>query len=80
MTYHSWLECTRGCGRQYSIYDVIYHCEDCGGLLDVEHDLQTLKHRPAEDWKALFDDRTHQRVALWQRRLGQEGVGAPSGG
>ena len=34
--YSSWLECVRGCGRRYSIYDVIYRCEDCGGLLDVD--------------------------------------------
>jgi threonine synthase len=58
MTYHSWLECIRGCGNRYSIYDVIYHCEDCGGLLDVEHDTEALKDRTAEEWKALFDDRT----------------------
>jgi threonine synthase len=62
MTYHSWLECIRGCGNRYSIYDVIYHCEDCGGLLDVEHDLEALKDRSAEEWKALFDDRTRTNV------------------
>jgi threonine synthase len=58
MSYHSWLECIRGCGRRYSIYDVIYRCEDCGGLLDVEHDLQALKDRSAGEWKDLFGRRT----------------------
>jgi threonine synthase len=58
MTYHSWLECIRGCGRRYSIYDVVYHCEDCGGLLDVEHDMGALQDRSADEWRALFDDRT----------------------
>jgi threonine synthase len=58
MSYHSWLECIRGCGRRYSIYDVIYRCEDCGGLLDVVHDLQALKARSAAEWQALFDQRT----------------------
>ena len=29
--FNSWLECNRGCGRRYSVYDVIYRCEDCGG-------------------------------------------------
>lgn len=24
MLYSSWLECVRGCGRRYSIYDVIF--------------------------------------------------------
>ena len=58
MEYHSWLECIRGCGRRYSIYDVVYRCEDCGGLLDVEHDLEALRNRSADEWKALFDRRT----------------------
>ena len=58
MTYHSWFECIRGCGRRYSIYDVVYRCEDCGGLLDVEHDLEALKNRSAAAWMRLFDQRT----------------------
>jgi threonine synthase len=58
MAYHSWLECIRGCGRRYSIYDVVYRCEDCGGLLDVEHDVEALSDRSAEEWKRLFERRT----------------------
>ena len=58
MPYSSWLECVRGCGRRYSIYDVIYHCQDCGGLLDVAHDLEALKDRGAARWVTLFDRRT----------------------
>jgi threonine synthase len=58
MSYDSWLECVRGCGRRYSIYDVVYHCEDCGGLLDVEHDLEALKDRSGAEWRVLFDQRT----------------------
>jgi threonine synthase len=58
MKYHSWLECIRGCGRRYSIYDTVYRCEDCDGLLDVEHDVAALKDRSADEWKALFDRRT----------------------
>jgi threonine synthase len=58
MSYHSWLECIRGCGRRYSIYDVVYRCEDCGGLLDVEHDLEALKDRSPAEWRQLFDQRT----------------------
>lgn len=58
MAYNSWLECIRGCGRRYSIYDVVYQCEDCGGLLDVEHDLGALRTRSAAAWMLLFDRRT----------------------
>ncbi len=54
---HSWFECIRGCGRRYSIYDVVYRCEACGGLLDVEHDLGALRRRSGADWRALFDER-----------------------
>lgn len=59
MTYNSWLECIHGCDKRYSIYDVIYHCEDCGGLLDVEHNIDALRGRSAEEWKTLFDKRIH---------------------
>jgi threonine synthase len=58
MSYDSWLECIRGCGRRYSIYDVIYRCEDCGGLLDVEHDVDALKDRSGAQWRELFENRT----------------------
>ena len=58
LPYHNWFQCTRGCGRRYSIYDVVYRCEDCGGLLDVEHDLEALKERSADEWRALFQQRT----------------------
>jgi len=63
MTYRSWLTCVRGCGNRYSIYDVIYHCLNCGGLLDVEHDLDALKVRDNQEWKTLFDSRT--RTNQW---------------
>jgi threonine synthase len=58
MPYSSWFQCVRGCGRRYSIYDIVYRCEDCGGLLDVEHDLDALRGRSAAAWMRLFDQRT----------------------
>ena len=58
MPYSSWLQCGRGCGRRYSIYDVVYRCGECGGLLDVQHDLEALKDRTADEWMHLFDQRT----------------------
>lgn len=58
MTYNSWYECIRGCGRRYSIYEVVYRCEECGGLLDVEHDMDALSKRSAGEWKRIFDERT----------------------
>jgi threonine synthase len=38
----SMLQCI-DCGRQYPVDAVIYTCEFCGGLLDVRHDLDTLR-------------------------------------
>jgi len=60
--YDSWLECVRGCGQRYSIYDVVYRCERCGGLLDVKHDLTALRQQSAAQWKALFEGRTRSNV------------------
>ncbi len=36
------LQCMN-CGRQYPINEVIYTCETCGGLLDVQHDFEALR-------------------------------------
>ena len=60
---HSWLECIRDCGRRYPINAVVYRCEDCGGLLDVQHNIKALKRRTASSWKKLLDDRT--RINKW---------------
>jgi len=70
----------RGCGRRYSIYDVIYNCEDCGGLLDVEHDLNELKKEVClRKWKTLFDSRI--RTNEWPYGSGvwgKKGMGLPA--
>ncbi|HUX75822.1 MAG TPA: threonine synthase [Anaerolineae bacterium] len=70
---NSWFECIRGCGRRYSIYDVVYRCEECGGLLDVEHDLGALCRRSGADWRALFDGRARSveppyRSGVWGKK------------
>jgi len=61
MAYNCWYECIHDRSERYSIFDVIYRCQDCGGLLEVEHDLEALKDRSAEEWKQLFDQRTHSK-------------------
>jgi threonine synthase len=58
MSYNCWFECVRGCGKRYSVFDVIYRCEDCGGLLDVEHDVEALRNRSPVAWMRLFEERT----------------------
>ena len=58
MELNCWYECIRGCGTRYSIFDVVYRCETCGGLLEVKHDLSALQERSAEAWKTLFSRRS----------------------
>ena len=55
--YRAHLRCFRGCAGTYSIYEVIYTCPQCGGLLEVEHDIDALRARSAEEWKRLFEER-----------------------
>ncbi len=47
------LQCMQ-CGQQYPIMQVIYNCETCGGLLDVQHDLTALRSTVSQE---LFDQR-----------------------
>lgn len=58
MAYDCWLECIRGCKGRYSIFDSVYQCPSCGGLLDVAHDMEALAQRTAQEWRTLFDQRT----------------------
>jgi threonine synthase len=55
--YHACFRCFRGCPGEYSLYDVIYTCRQCGGLLEVHHDLEALRQRTGAAWKQLFDSR-----------------------
>lgn len=47
------LQCI-DCERQYPINELTYTCPSCGGLLDVKHDLDTLKGTIS---RSTFDDR-----------------------
>ncbi len=60
MAYRSWLECIRGCGTRHSIYDVVYRCEVCGGLLDVEHDLEALRDHLSDCLRRSYDEKEAQ--------------------
>ena len=41
----------------HSLDEVVYRDAD-GGLLEVEHDMDALRRRPASEWKALFESRS----------------------
>lgn len=57
MAYHSWFSCYRGCKGRYPLTQVIYECPTCGGLLEVQHDMDVLCAHPAAYWRQLFDSR-----------------------
>ena len=57
IAYRAHFRCFRGCVGEYSIYNVIYTCPTCGGLLEVYHDTDALRNRSAEAWKTLLDSR-----------------------
>jgi threonine synthase len=55
----AWFQCVRGCEGRYSVFEIVYNCPKCGGLLEVQHDMAALTTRTAEEWKRLFEARTH---------------------
>ena len=61
MSLSAWYRCIRGCEGRYSVFDVIYRCPTCGGLLEVAHDTAALKERSGAEWRALFDQGSRGR-------------------
>ncbi len=55
--YKAHFRCFQGCAGEHSIYEIIYTCPQCGGLLEVQHDIEALRARSADQWKQLFDSR-----------------------
>lgn len=57
-----YFRCFAGCSGKHSIFDVIYTCPECGGLLEVHHEREPLKQRSADEWKQLFSSRASTSV------------------
>lgn len=57
MSYSAHFRCIAGCEGRWPLDEVIYNCPSCGELLEVSHDLNALKERPADAWKRLFEER-----------------------
>jgi threonine synthase len=71
--YSAWFECISGCGQRYSLKEMVYECEQCGGLLEVRHDLEKLKAKSPSYWRNLFDARYMTNVwpygsAIWGKK------------
>ena len=56
--YRAWFSCIdENCGETYPLNEIIYRCRKCGNLLEVSHDMNALKEKTTEEWRALFDNR-----------------------
>jgi len=56
VSFSSWYQCVRGCPGRHNVFDVIYRCPTCGGLLEVVHDAAALAAaRSGPEWRARFD-------------------------
>jgi threonine synthase len=68
MNFHAWFQCFSGCSTRYPLDAIKYRCESCGGLLEVRHDVDALKSRPAAEWKSLFDSRLGRISGVWSKK------------
>lgn len=73
MSYKAWFQCSSGCDERYELNEIIYNCKKCGGLLEVRHDIEKLKHRGPESWMRLFDERNRRTKwpfgsAVWGKK------------
>ncbi len=59
--YAAWFESLSDPSERYSLEEIVYTDRN-GGLLQVTHDMEALKQRSAEDWKALFEQRARRTV------------------
>lgn len=58
MSYRAWFQCIKSeCGATFPLNEIIYHCRQCGSLLEVQHDVKQLARRDGLGWMKLFEDR-----------------------
>jgi threonine synthase len=64
MSYRAWFQCINPeCGATYPLNRIVYQCQQCASLLQVQHDMQALAQRGANDWMKLFEER--YKSNLW---------------
>jgi len=68
MKYRAWFECFSGCKVRHSLEEIVYRCEECGGLLEVRHDTAALKEKPAAEWRSLLDSRLGKQSGVWSKK------------
>jgi len=68
VSFSAWYRCIRGCPGRYDVFEVIYRCPVCGGLLEVAHDVAALAERSAATWRDLFAQRAGYGSGVWAKR------------
>jgi len=68
MKYRAWFQCFSGCNVRHSLEEIVYRCEECGGLLEVRHDTAALKEKSAAEWRALLDSRLGRQSGVWSKK------------
>lgn len=58
----AWYQCIRGCPGRHSVFEVIYRCPACDGLLEIVHDTGALATRSGQEWRAVFEARSRAAV------------------
>src|SRR5206468_2218150 len=58
MPHRAWFQCiNENCGATYPLNTVVYQCDRCQSLLEVQHDIKALAERDGKAWKKLFEER-----------------------
>src|SRR5512147_2071302 len=58
MPYRAWFQCiNESCKERYPLNTVIYQCQQCNSLLEVQHDVIALARRSSAAWMRLFEER-----------------------
>jgi len=57
--YRACFESLRDPQERYALDEIVY-TDRSGGLLRVAHDMEQLKRTPAEQWKRIFEERSHR--------------------
>ena len=67
-----YFRCFAGCSGRHSIFEVIYTCPSCGGLLEVYHERDPLRVKNPYQWQQLFDSRA--TTSIWPYGSGVWGM------
>ena len=58
MSYRAWFQCINPeCGATYPLNSIVYQCQKCQSLLEVQHDEAALANRGPAGWMKLFEER-----------------------